>query len=94
MINIGVVGKYIELNDAYKSVYESLNLAGIENNCKVKIIKINSEDINDSSDFSSFNCKGFVIPGGYGKRGTEGMIKCIEYCRTNNVPFLGICLGM
>ena len=96
-IEIALVGKYVSLHDAYLSVMESLRHAGYRYNTKVNIKWINSEDLEDEKvDLSQIfkNSKGIIVPGGFGKRGIYGMIKTINYARVNNVPFLGICLGM
>ena len=88
---IGVVGKYFDVADAYKSLNEALFHAGIQNNVHVKIKKINAEE------FSPDACKdvdGILIPGGFGTRGVDGKIAAVKYARENNVPFMGICLGM
>lgn len=94
-VRIAVVGKYIGLQDAYKSIYESLIHAGIANDVKVEILKVDSEDIekNGPDKFLKDVC-GILVPGGFGKRGIEGKIKAIRYARQNNIPFLGLCLGM
>ena len=96
-IEIALVGKYVELHDAYLSVAESLRHAGYKYNVKVNINWIDSEsleksDVNLSDVFK--NSKGIIVPGGFGSRGIEGKINAIKYARENNVPFLGICLGM
>ena len=88
---IGVVGKYFDVADAYKSLNEALFHAGIQNNVHVKIKKISAEE------FSSDACKnvdGILIPGGFGTRGVDGKFAAAKYARENNVPFMGICLGM
>ncbi|MFH1877686.1 MAG: CTP synthase [Candidatus Omnitrophota bacterium] len=94
-VTIAVVGKYITLQDAYKSIYEALTHGGIFNNAKVQIKRIDSEQI--SSDGPEKHLKGvngILVPGGFGYRGIEGKIKAIQYARENNIPFFGICLGM
>jgi len=94
-VTIGVVGKYIRLKDAYISIYESLLHAGIENNCKVKIVKIDSDQVKKDLHKDIFRgIDGILIPGGFGKRGVEGKIETAKYARKRNIPFLGICLGM
>lgn len=92
---IGLVGKYVELSDAYISVVESLKHAGIANGHKVKIKWINSEHA-ESSDIEHelADVSGIIVPGGFGLRGVEGKILCIKYARENNVPYFGLCLGM
>ena len=91
-ITIAIAGKYAELHDAYKSVAESLNLAGMSNGVKVKIKYVNTQT--DSIPAVLKGVQGIIVPGGFGKRGVEGKIKTIKYARENKIPFLGICLGM
>ena len=96
-IEIALVGKYVELHDAYISVVESLKHAGYLYGVKVNVNWIDSEklegnDINLDKIFK--NAKGIIIPGGFGERGIEGMIKACKYARVNNIPYLGLCLGM
>ena len=96
-IEIALVGKYVELHDAYLSVQEALKHAGYKYHTKININWINSEslekdNINLKETFK--NTKGILVPGGFGNRGINGKIKAIEYARENNIPFLGICLGM
>jgi CTP synthase len=94
-VKIALVGKYVELQDAYISVAESLKHAGIYNDVKVEIDWINSEDVNDDNAKEILkNADGILVPGGFGDRGIEGKISAIKYARENKVPFLGICLGM
>jgi CTP synthase len=95
IVNIAIVGKYISLQDAYRSIYESLSHGGIENDVKVEFIKINPEDL-DKSNVKDLmkNIHGILVPGGFGERGIEGKITAINYARTKNIPFFGICLGM
>jgi CTP synthase len=95
-VEIALVGKYVELHDAYLSVNESLKHAGYANNVRVKVNWINSEDLEkmDSLDEVFKTTSGILVPGGFGSRGIEGKIKAINYARTHNIPFLGICLGM
>ena len=95
VVTIGLVGKYVKLEDSYISVIESLYHAGFENNVKVKVKLIDSEKItseNVKEQLKGIN--GVVIPGGFGDRGINGMIETIRYVRENKIPFLGICLGM
>ncbi len=94
-VRIGVVGKYVSQQDAYKSLHEALYHGGIANETKVKIQYVDSEDIerNGVHDLLN-NVNGILVPGGFGKRGFEGKISAINYARTNNLPFFGICLGM
>ncbi|MCR5560152.1 MAG: CTP synthase [Schwartzia sp.] len=96
-VKVAVVGKYVALPDAYMSVTEALHHAGIANDCDVRIQWVNSEEIEScETDLSEIfaNCKGILVPGGFGDRGVEGKIKAIQYARENNIPFLGLCLGM
>ena len=92
---IGLVGKYVKLHDAYLSVVESLHHAGYENSAHVSIQWIDSEQISrDNSASILSGCNGIIIPGGFGDRGIEGMISAARYARENNIPYLGLCLGM
>ncbi|MBN2483886.1 MAG: CTP synthase [Candidatus Omnitrophica bacterium] len=92
---IAVVGKYITLQDAYKSIYEALIHGGITHNTKVEIKKVDSEDIQKRGAAQLLgDVSGILIPGGFGYRGIEGKIQAIQYARENNIPFFGICLGM
>src|SRR5680860_1304029 len=94
-VNIGVVGKYISLKDAYISITEALLHGGIDNDCKVKVKRIDSDEIKKHSTKDLFkDINGILIPGGFGKRGVEGKIETVKYARENKIPFLGICLGM
>jgi len=94
-VRIAVVGKYIALQDAYKSIYEALVHGGIANNARVNIIKIDSEQMEKSDPKKLLHgIHGVLIPGGFGSRGIEGKIKAVQYVRENKVPFFGICLGM
>ena len=94
-VNIGIIGKYVNLKDAYKSLDEALSHGGISNKIKVHLTRIESDKLlpkNLNNIISKLS--GILIPGGFGKRGTEGKIEAIKYARTNNVPFFGICFGM
>ena len=94
-VNIAIIGKYVELKDAYKSLDEALTHGGIENNIKVNLVRIDSEKLKISEIKTKLkNISGILIPGGFGKRGTNGKIEAIKYARVNKVPFLGICYGM
>lgn len=95
-VRIAMVGKYIHLNDTYKSINEALNHGGIANGCRVEIVKVDAEELESGEPAESFfrGIDGILIPGGFGKRGIEGMIKAAEYARTAGIPLLGICLGM
>ncbi|MEZ6014186.1 MAG: CTP synthase [Planctomycetota bacterium] len=93
-VEIAVVGKYIELHDAYKSIYEALAHAGIKSRCKVKLRKVAAEDVLDRGTRVLEGAHGVLVPGGFGERGIEGKIRAIQWARETNVPFFGICLGM
>ena len=96
-IEIALVGKYVELHDAYISVAEALKHAGYKYNTKININWVDSENLEkDNINLKEVfkNSKGILVPGGFGTRGTNGKIKAINYARTNKIPFLGICLGM
>lgn len=95
-VKIAIVGKYTELGDAYKSIAEAVTHGGIHNRVKAKIEWINSEVFESEEEITS-KLQGFnaiLVPGGFGERGTEGKIKAAQYARENNIPYLGICLGM
>ncbi|MGN1113751.1 MAG: CTP synthase [Oscillospiraceae bacterium] len=94
-VTIGLVGKYVELEDAYLSVAEALRHGGFENSAAVNIKWIQSEDINSDTVAEKLaGCDGIIVPGGFGDRGIEGMIESIRYARENKIPLFGICLGM
>lgn len=94
-VKIAMVGKYVELRDAYLSVAEALKHAGIDNSADVEIIWVQSEEVTkDNCGKILGSCDGILVPGGFGDRGIEGKILAAKYARENNVPFLGICLGM
>ncbi len=94
-VNIGIIGKYVDLKDAYKSLDEALIHGGISNNVKVNLKRIDSENLKpDKIEPLLKDVTGVLIPGGFGKRGTEGKIAAIKYARLNNIPFFGICFGM
>ena len=96
-ITVALVGKYVALHDAYLSVAEALNHAGVAADKKVNIKWVDSEEIEESDkDVSEFykDVDGILVPGGFGYRGVEGKIKTIQYARENNIPYLGLCLGM
>ena len=94
-ITIGIIGKYIKLEDAYISVIESIRHAGFANNVNVKVKLIDSETITEETVSEKLeNIDGIIVPGGFGERGIEGKISTIKYARENKIPFLGICLGM
>jgi len=93
-VTIAMVGKYVELADAYKSVNEALLHAGIQNKSKVKIRYIDAESIEQEGTGALTDVDGILVPGGFGDRGTEGKIATVKFARENRVPYLGICLGM
>jgi CTP synthase len=94
-VTIGVVGKYIELQDAYKSVYESITHAGIANNCKVVVRRIDAEDLEKKNGLALLKgLDGILVPGGFGDRGTEGKIAAAKYAREKKIPYYGLCLGL
>jgi len=94
-VNIGIIGKYVNLKDAYKSLDEALVHGGIHNNLKVNLVRIESDNLKPSEIKNKLKgVSGILIPGGFGKRGTEGKIEAIKYARKNKIPFLGICFGM
>lgn len=94
-VTIGLVGKYVQLHDAYLSVAEALRHAGYVYGARVQIKWIDSETVNNENAAETLaGCDGILVPGGFGNRGIEGMIATARYARTNNVPYLGICLGM
>lgn len=94
-ISIAVVGKYAEHSDAYKSIYESIDHAGMANNARVRIARIRSEDVESEGPerlLSGYD--GLLVPGGFGERGIEGKVSAIRYAREKGIPFFGICLGL
>ena len=94
-INIAIIGKYVNLKDAYKSLDEALTHGGLDNKVKVNLVRIESDNLNlNKIKLKLRNVSGILIPGGFGKRGTEGKILAIRYARLNKIPFLGICFGM
>ena len=93
-VTIGMVGKYVELPDAYKSVNEALKHAGLKNRLKVKIKYIDSQDVESKGDQVLQGLDALLVPGGFGERGIEGKIAAAKYARENLIPYLGICLGM
>ncbi|MDD5166426.1 MAG: CTP synthase [Candidatus Omnitrophica bacterium] len=94
-VTIAVVGKYMELQDAYKSIYEALVHAGIYNDAKVEIKKVDSESLeNGKIEEILKGLSGILVPGGFGYRGIEGKIRAIKFARQNRIPFFGLCLGM
>jgi CTP synthase len=94
-VTIGLIGKYIELQDAYKSILESFVHAGAMNECKVKVIDVHSETITEDNVAEKLSkLDGLLVAPGFGNRGVEGKITAVKYARENNLPFFGICLGM
>jgi CTP synthase len=94
-LKIGLVGKYVELQDSYKSILESLTHAGAINETEIEILSIHSEDIEEGNQFDQLKTlEGLIVAPGFGERGIEGKIQAIAYARANKMPFFGICLGM
>ena len=93
-VTIGMVGKYVELHDAYKSVNEALKHGGLKNRLQVHIKYIDSEDVEVKGTDVLAGLDAILVPGGFGKRGIEGKITAAKYARENGIPYLGICLGM
>ncbi|MFQ5466075.1 MAG: CTP synthase [Thermodesulfobacteriota bacterium] len=94
-VTIGVVGKYVDLQDSYKSLHEALIHGGYANNCRVNLLYVDSEEVERKGPAPLLKgIDGVLIPGGFGSRGVEGKIATIKYVRENDIPFLGICLGM
>lgn len=94
-LKIGLVGKYVELQDSYKSILESLTHAGAINETEIEILSIHSEDLEDGNQFDQLKTlEGLIVAPGFGERGIEGKIEAIAYARANKMPFFGICLGM
>ncbi len=95
VVDIAIIGKYVNLKDAYKSLDEALVHGGISNKVKVNLIRIESDNLKSNEIKRRLkNVSGLLIPGGFGKRGTDGKISAIKYARENKIPFLGICFGM
>jgi len=95
-VKIGIVGKYTDLTESYKSLDEALQHGAIENQLKLSLVYIDAEELEDDSRRQELLCEihGILVPGGFGERGTEGKIKAIQFARENKIPFFGICLGM
>ncbi|UCH51402.1 MAG: CTP synthase [Chloroflexota bacterium] len=94
-VNIALVGKYVELQDAYYSVREALCHAGLHHDRQINILWVQSEDLQSNSNINQLkSAQGIIVPGGFGIRGIEGMITAASYARQNNIPYLGLCLGM
>src|SRR5690606_20430872 len=93
-VTIAMVGKYMDLLDAYKSLNESLSHAGIHTRTRVNIQYVNAEDLEEHGPGLIENADGILVPGGFGERGLEGKLMAVRFARENNIPYLGICLGM
>jgi CTP synthase len=94
-VNIALVGKYVELRDAYYSVREALCHAGLYHDRQINLLWVHSEDLQCDSNINLLkSAQGIIVPGGFGYRGIEGMISSVNYARQNNIPYLGLCLGM
>ncbi len=96
LATIGIVGKYTELQESYKSLAEALAHGSVANQARVEIRYIDAEDLENSADIAAIlgQVDAILVPGGFGKRGVEGKIRAVQFARENNVPYLGICLGM
>jgi CTP synthase len=94
-VRIGVVGKYVDLKESYKSLSEALTHGGIANDCRVNLVYLDSEKLEEDGAAKYLSdVDGILVPGGFGERGTEGKIQAIEFARVKKIPFFGICLGM
>ncbi len=93
-VDVGVVGKYIELQDAYKSVYESITHGGIAHDCGVNIVRLDAETVEMKPEAALAGLDGLVVPGGFGNRGIEGKIAAVRHARETGLPYFGLCLGM
>lgn len=94
-VTIAITGKYVDLTESYKSLHEALVHGGIANDTKINLLYISAEDLESQNAATLLEgCDGILVPGGFGKRGSEGKTKAITYARENNIPFFGICLGM
>jgi len=93
-VRIGMIGKYVDLSDSYKSLNEALNHAGIHTRTRVTIEYVDAEELERTGRVDLSHLDAILVPGGFGKRGTEGKIKAIQYAREHRIPYLGICLGM
>ncbi|MFC1523700.1 CTP synthase [Thermodesulfobacteriota bacterium] len=92
---IGIIGKYVDLTESYKSLHEALVHGGVANDAKVELRYVSAEDLEEKDAQSLLDgCEGILVPGGFGKRGVQGKINAITYARENKIPFFGICLGM
>ena len=93
-VKIAVVGKYIDLQDAYKSIYEAITHAGASQDCGIDLKLVDAESLQDDVGDELNDVDGVLIPGGFGERGVEGKIKAARYAREHKIPYLGLCLGM
>jgi CTP synthase len=94
-LSIGIVGKYVDLRESYKSLHEAIVHGGIANGAKVNVVYLDSETLNDKNVAEALSgVDGILVPGGFGERGSEGKIAAIRYARENLIPFFGICFGM
>ena len=94
-VTLGIIGKYIELQDAYKSIYEALSHAGIAHDCGITMVRIDTEKLeSESPEQVLLGLDGILVPGGFGERGVEGKIAAASYARRHKVPYFGLCLGM
>ncbi len=94
-VRIGIVGKYVDLKESYKSLHEAIVHGGLSNDCKVEIVYVDSEKLNDKVIAQALgDIHGILVPGGFGSRGVEGKISAIKYAREKQIPFFGICFGM
>lgn len=93
-VKIGIVGKYVDLTESYKSLNEALRHGGYHHRCHVELKFIDAESLESGIDSQFDDCQAILVPGGFGQRGTEGKIAAIRYARENEIPFFGICLGM
>ena len=93
-IRVGIVGKYTNHHDAYKSVFESLYHAAAAADVSLELCRFESDLITDPAEKFLAGCDGYLVPGGFGERGWEGMVSAAQYCRTHQIPYLGLCLGM
>jgi CTP synthase len=93
-VKIAVVGKYIDLQDAYKSIYESLTHAAASEDCRIELKRVDADSLHEDLATQLEGVAGVLIPGGFGERGVEGKIKAARFARENKIPYLGLCLGM
>ncbi len=96
IVTVGIVGKYVQHQDAYKSVFEALEHGAFANGYKIEFRRIESDRFDENGSFPDWalGCDGYLVPGGFGDRGWYGKISCAKYCRENKIPYFGICLGM